>query len=266
MTISPDKQDITITDQRQGRPALHRHRRSSSRATTSARKTTSRRWSRSSPASPTAPRRWPRRPRAFVDRFGTFGYAFAQVDARPEIDRANGQVVGHAGRRAAAPRLRAAHQRRRQHAHARRGDAARVPPVRVVVVRRPQDQAVARPGRPARLLQRGQRRHQRGAGHAGPGRPDDHDQGEAHRQPARSAPASRSADKLSLDGVDQAGERLRLGQLPRASRSTPASSHRTLVLEHGRPVLHDRRHLARVRPLLPHAASRSTARARSTSS
>ena len=31
--------------------------------------------------------------RAFVDRFGTFGYAFAKVDSRPEIDRANGRVV-----------------------------------------------------------------------------------------------------------------------------------------------------------------------------
>jgi outer membrane protein insertion porin family len=31
--------------------------------------------------------------RAFVDRFGTFGYAFAKVDARPEIDRINGRVV-----------------------------------------------------------------------------------------------------------------------------------------------------------------------------
>jgi outer membrane protein insertion porin family len=31
--------------------------------------------------------------RAFVDRFGAFGYAFAKVDSRPEIDRASGQVV-----------------------------------------------------------------------------------------------------------------------------------------------------------------------------
>jgi len=31
--------------------------------------------------------------RAFVDRFGTFGYAFARIDARPEIDRATGQVT-----------------------------------------------------------------------------------------------------------------------------------------------------------------------------
>jgi outer membrane protein insertion porin family len=31
--------------------------------------------------------------KAFVDRFGAFGYAFARVDARPDIDRTNGQVV-----------------------------------------------------------------------------------------------------------------------------------------------------------------------------
>ena len=31
--------------------------------------------------------------RAFVERFGTFGYAFARVEPRPDIDRATGQVV-----------------------------------------------------------------------------------------------------------------------------------------------------------------------------
>nr|WP_280155654.1 outer membrane protein assembly factor BamA [Piscinibacter sp. XHJ-5] len=31
--------------------------------------------------------------KAFVERFGTFGYAFARIDARPEIDRTTGQVV-----------------------------------------------------------------------------------------------------------------------------------------------------------------------------
>ena len=31
--------------------------------------------------------------KAFTDRFSTFGYAFARVDARTEIDRANGQVA-----------------------------------------------------------------------------------------------------------------------------------------------------------------------------
>lgn len=30
--------------------------------------------------------------KAFTERFGVYGYAFARVDARPEIDRANGQV------------------------------------------------------------------------------------------------------------------------------------------------------------------------------
>ncbi len=31
--------------------------------------------------------------KAFTDRFGTFGYAFARVESRPEVDRATGQVV-----------------------------------------------------------------------------------------------------------------------------------------------------------------------------
>ncbi|HJW10901.1 MAG TPA: outer membrane protein assembly factor BamA, partial [Albitalea sp.] len=31
--------------------------------------------------------------KAFIDRFGTFGYAFAKVEARPDINRATGQVV-----------------------------------------------------------------------------------------------------------------------------------------------------------------------------
>jgi len=31
--------------------------------------------------------------KAFIERFGSFGYAFARVDSRPEIDRATGQVV-----------------------------------------------------------------------------------------------------------------------------------------------------------------------------
>lgn len=31
--------------------------------------------------------------KAFTDKFGTFGYAFARVDARPEIDRVNGRVA-----------------------------------------------------------------------------------------------------------------------------------------------------------------------------
>ena len=31
--------------------------------------------------------------KAFSDRFGIYGYAFSRVDARPQIDRANGQVV-----------------------------------------------------------------------------------------------------------------------------------------------------------------------------
>ena len=31
--------------------------------------------------------------RAFTERFGTFGYAFARIEQRPEIDRANARVI-----------------------------------------------------------------------------------------------------------------------------------------------------------------------------
>ena len=50
--------------------------------------------------------------KAFTDYFGNFGYAFAQVEARPEIDRANNRVAFVLRGRAVAPRLRAPHQRR----------------------------------------------------------------------------------------------------------------------------------------------------------
>ena len=49
--------------------------------------------------------------KAFTDYFGNFGYAFAQVEARPEIDRANNRGDLRAGGGALAPRLRAPHQR-----------------------------------------------------------------------------------------------------------------------------------------------------------
>ena len=60
-----------------------------------------------------------------------------------------------------------------------------------------------------------------------------------------------SAEKLVADGVDQAGQRLRLGQLPRA-RGQHQQVQPHAGAQHGRPVLHDRRHLARLRRLLPH--------------
>ena len=101
--------------------------------------------------------------KAFTDYFGKFGYAFANVEARPEIDRANNRVAfvlaAEPSRRAYVRRINIA----RQQPHARRSDAPAVPPVRIVLVRRRQDQALARPDRPPRLLQGRQRRNQRRA-------------------------------------------------------------------------------------------------------
>ena len=152
--------------------------------------------------------------REFIERFGAFGYAFARVDARPDIDRATGRVVVNLVADPATPRLCAAHRRLGQHQDTRRSRAARVPPVRVVVVRRHQDQAVARPGRPAGLLQGRGGRLRRGAGFAGPGRPDDGGDGKADRQPARRRRVLDSGQAL-VQCLDPAGERVRLGQLPR---------------------------------------------------
>jgi hypothetical protein len=41
--------------------------------------------------------------RAFTDYFGTFGYAFARVEARPEIDRATNRVTRHRQRHRGRP-------------------------------------------------------------------------------------------------------------------------------------------------------------------
>jgi len=92
VAISPDKQDITVTiNVKEGQPY-----------TVTAVKLDGdylgkeedfRRSSPSSRASRTAPRPWPRPPRPSSSVFGTFGYAFAKIDPRTDIDRATGQVV-----------------------------------------------------------------------------------------------------------------------------------------------------------------------------
>ena len=97
---------------------------SSSKATTSARTTSSSRWCTIRPGEPYNADQVAETTKAFTDYFGNFGYAFAQVEARPEIDRANNRVALRAGGRALAPRLRAPHQRGRQQPHARRSRSA----------------------------------------------------------------------------------------------------------------------------------------------
>jgi outer membrane protein insertion porin family len=135
--------------------------------------------------------------KAFTDYFGNFGYAFAQVEARPEIDRVQQPRVLRAGGRALAPRLRAPHQRGGQQPHARRSDPPRVPPVRVELVRRRQDQAVARPRRPPGLLQGRERRDQRRARRARPGRPE-RQRGGAPTGSLQLGAGFSSAEKLAL--------------------------------------------------------------------
>ena len=141
VTISPDKQDITVTiNIREGQlytvtgvrlEGNFLGREDEFRALVSV-----------GPGDPTGARRG-RDGAALRRPVRRFGFAFARVEPRPEIDRRSGAGGGGLRGRSAAPRLRAAHRRGRQHAHARRGDPARIPPVRGVVVRRREDQAVA---------------------------------------------------------------------------------------------------------------------------
>lgn len=92
VTISPDKQDITITvNIREGQPYTvtavrlegeYLGKEADFRTLVVVR-----------PGEPYRAESIAETTRAFVDRFGTFGYAFARVESRPEIDRANARVV-----------------------------------------------------------------------------------------------------------------------------------------------------------------------------
>ena len=92
VTISPDKQDITITiNVKEGQPY-----------TVTAVKLEGdflgkeddfRTLVTIKPGAPYRAEAIAETTRAFVDRFGSFGYAFAKIDSRPEIDRANARVV-----------------------------------------------------------------------------------------------------------------------------------------------------------------------------
>ncbi len=139
---------------------------------------------------------------------------------------------------------------RRQHAHPRRSRAARIPPARVVLVRRRAHQAVARPGRPPGLLQGRHRRHERGAGLARPGRPGRARRGKADRQPDGRRRLLERRQAVA-DGVDQAGQRVRLGQLP-GLRDQHQQEPAIAGHQHRSTRTSRRRHLARDRPLLPH--------------
>jgi outer membrane protein insertion porin family len=92
VTISPDKQDITITiNVKEGQPYTvtgvklegeYLGKEDDFRTLVLVK-----------PGQPYRAEAVAETTRAFVERFGTFGYAFANVDSRPEIDRAKGQVV-----------------------------------------------------------------------------------------------------------------------------------------------------------------------------
>ena len=102
--------------------------------------------------------------KAFTDYFGNFGYAFARVEAMPEIDRVNNRVAlvlqADPSRRAYVRHINVAGNTRTRDEVVRREFRQ----FEVVLVRRRQNPPVARPGRPSGLLRRGGHRNPGGAG------------------------------------------------------------------------------------------------------
>ena len=129
--------------QRHRRREVHRLRRAARRAAAGAARGAGEAGHASSPASVFSREAADRTTKAITDRLGNDGYAFANANAMPE-DR-QGQAHGrvHHHRRPGPARVRAAHQRRRQHQDARRGGAPRDAPARGRVLRRLEDPALA---------------------------------------------------------------------------------------------------------------------------
>jgi outer membrane protein insertion porin family len=92
VTISPDKQDIAITiSVREGQPYTVTAVRLEGDFL--GREEDFKRLVRIKPGDPYRSADVAATSKAFADQFGQFGYAFARTEARPEIDRAAGQVV-----------------------------------------------------------------------------------------------------------------------------------------------------------------------------
>jgi outer membrane protein insertion porin family len=92
VTISPDKQNITITiNIKEGQP--YRVTGVKLEGDYLGKEAEFRNLVTIKPGDPYRAEAVAATTRAIVDRFGTFGYAFAKVDSRPEIDRANGRVL-----------------------------------------------------------------------------------------------------------------------------------------------------------------------------
>ena len=177
--------------------------------------------------------------KAFTDYFGNFGYAFARVEARPEVDRVNNRVTlvieAEPSRRAYVRRVSVAGNNRTRDEVVRREfrqfesawyDADKI-------------RQVARPGRPSGVLPRSVDRNQRNRRCTGPGRPDDHGGGKGDRQPQ---PRGRlfQRGRSRPDGRHQAGKRIRFGKLTgRAVRYQQSQPYHRL--QYDRPLFHRRR-------------------------
>ena len=197
------------------------------------------------------------------DRLGAEGYAFANVNAVPELDRDNADGVVHVLRRSGPPRVRAQDQHQRQREDARRGDPPRVSPARGRVVRRPAHRAVEGARQAPRLFRRRQRRDAAGA----------------RQRRTRSTSKSRVVEKSTGNLLAGVGYSSAEGIVLNASISqqnifgsgnalalgvNTSRFNRTYSIAVHRAVLHGRRRLAHDRGSTRRASIRRSCRSRST--
>ena len=234
------------------RSALHRHRRAAGGRLPGQGRRVPRAGAHASPASPTAARTSPTTQAPFADllrpvRLCLRARRRAARDRPRQRPRSCVVLAADPQRRVYVRRIDVAGNTRTRD----EVDPARVPPARVGLVRRRAHQAVARPRRPPGLLQRGRGR----------------DAARCRARPTRSTWSSTvkekptgnlllgagfsSAEKLSLTASIKQDNVFGSGNYLGVELNT--SKHNAqLRVQHRRPVLHDRRHLARDRRLLPH--------------
>ena len=191
------------------------------------------------------------------DRLGADGYAFANVNAVPEIDRDEEHGRVHVLHRPGPPRLRAQDQHQRQPEDARRGDPPRGAPARGRVVRRHRASSGRRCACAAWAISRRTSTSRRRRCRARPTRSTSRSRvtEKIDRQPARRRRllerGRRRVQRLGL-----AAEHLRLGQRAGALASTRARSTARYALTLHRAVLDGGRRVAHARALPARTSTR----------